>query len=144
MTSSDQPVPPSIVIDTNVLIATINRRNSEFFIYEAFDAKKFDWIVSTDTLNEYAEKPTEFYSANTADFVLDILCSATNVIFHEPYYRWKLIEVDPDDNKFSDLALFANAYCVVTYDTHFDMFKTLPFPSLQIMNPMEFKLFLEL
>lgn len=76
-----QPVRPSVVIDTNVLIATINRRNSEFFICEAFDAKEFDWVVSTEILNEYAEKLTEFYSPNTADYVLDILCSANNVIF---------------------------------------------------------------
>ncbi|GAB3505447.1 hypothetical protein GCM10027341_37100 [Spirosoma knui] len=144
MTFSDQPSLPLVVIDTNVLIATINRSNTEFFIYEAFAAKKFTWVVSTEILNEYAEKLTEFYSSNTADYVLDILCSATNVLFHEPYYRWKLIEADPDDNKFSDLALSANAYCLVTYDSHFDVFKPLPFPSLRIMAPTEFKQFLNL
>jgi len=133
---------PAIVIDTNVLIATINRRNSEYFIYSAFEAKQFDWVVSTEILDEYAEKLTEFYSANTANFVLDILCSATNVVFLEPYYRWNLIEIDTDDNKFSDLALSANAYCLVTYDKHFDLFKEITFPSLRVMNPAEFKAFL--
>ena len=98
--------------------------------------------MSTEILNEYAEKLTEFYSPNTADYVLDILCSATNVIFLEPYYRWNLVESDPDDNKFADLALSANAHCLVTYDKHFDLFKSLTFPSLAIMTPVEFKVFL--
>ena len=59
---STQTARPTVVIDTNVLIATINRRTSEFFIYEAFDARQFDWVVSTEILNEYAEKLTQFYS----------------------------------------------------------------------------------
>ncbi|GAB3548350.1 putative toxin-antitoxin system toxin component, PIN family [Spirosoma fluminis] len=143
MTFSDLPSLPLVVIDTNVLIATINRRNTEFFVYEAFAAKKFTWVVSTEILNEYAEKLTEFYSQNTANYIIDILCTATNVTFHEPFYRWRLIEVDPDDNKFSDLALSANAYCLVTFDNHFNLFKSLPFPSLRIMAPNEFKQFLD-
>lgn len=142
MLSSSQGQIPSIIIDTNVLIATINRKNSEFSIYQVFEVKKLDWVVSTEILNEYAEKLTEFYSSNTADYVLDILCSATNVLFHEPYYRWNLIEEDPDDNKFSDVALSANAQGLVTYDKHFDLFKTLSFPTLQILSPTEFAHFL--
>lgn len=140
MTSSQQRNNPAVVIDTNVLIATLNRQNIEFFIYEAFAAKRFTWLVSTEILTEYAEKLTSFYSAATADYVLDILCTATNVVFLEPYYRWKLIDVDPDDNKFSDLALSANAYCLITYDKHFDVFNSISFPSLQILTPLEFKL----
>lgn len=33
---------PRFVIDTNVLITTINRANPEFSIYEAFENKSFD------------------------------------------------------------------------------------------------------
>lgn len=35
-----------LVVDTNVLVTTINRKNPEFAIYEAFEKKAFDWIVS--------------------------------------------------------------------------------------------------
>jgi uncharacterized protein len=133
-----------VVIDTNVLRTTINRRNFEFFIYEAFEAKLFDWVVSTEILEEYDEKLNEFYSTHTANYVLDILCSANNVIFAEPYYRWNLIQDDPDDNKFSDLALSVNAHCLVTFDRDFNIFKNLKFPTLKIMNPKEFKLFLNI
>ncbi|GAB2597042.1 hypothetical protein GCM10027190_51410 [Spirosoma areae] len=58
MLSVQTIVRPSVVIDTNVLIATVNRRNEEFFIYKAFEAKQFDWILSTEILGEYAEKLT--------------------------------------------------------------------------------------
>ncbi len=104
------------VIDTNVLRKTIKRTNPEFFIYEAFEAELFEWIVSTEILNEYEEKLIEFYSVRTANLVLEILCNANNVIFAEPYYRWNIITEDPDDNKFSHLAIATGADCVVTYD----------------------------
>ena len=114
-----------VVIDTNVLRTTINRKNFEFFIYESFASKQFDWVVSTDILNEYAEKLCEFYSESTADYVLDVLCNANNTIFSEPYYYWNLIKEDSDDNKFADLAISVNAHCLVTYDRHFDILKHL-------------------
>ncbi len=79
---------------------TIKRTNSEFFIYQAFESELFDWVVSTEILNEYEEKLTDFYSSKTANLVLEILCNANNVIFAEPYFRWNLIIDDPDDNKF--------------------------------------------
>lgn len=130
-----------LVIDTNVLITTINRSNPEFIIYQAFEEKKFNWVVSTEVLSEYAEKLTSFYSEETANFVLGILCSATNVIFAEPHYRWGLIKKDPDDNKFADLALSASADALVTFDKHFDIFKELTFPPLNVLHPKKFKSF---
>ena len=41
-----------LVIDTNVLITTINRRNPAFVIYQAFEQKAFNWIVSTEILTD--------------------------------------------------------------------------------------------
>jgi uncharacterized protein len=104
---------PNVVIDTNVLLTTINRKNAEYFIYEAFRGKRFNWVVSTEVLAEYEEMLTDFYSIETSNLVLKILCTATNVIFAEPYFRWPILK-DPDDTKFSDLALTVNALCLVT------------------------------
>lgn len=53
----------------------------------------------TEILNEYEEKLTEFYNPQTADFILTVLCTATNVIFAEPHFIWNLITIDPDDNR---------------------------------------------
>jgi hypothetical protein len=68
---------------------------------------------------EYAEKLIEMYSIETADYVLNALCLANNVIFAEQDI---ILE---DDNKFSDLAV--NATCLVTSDRHFNVFKKLNF-----------------
>ncbi len=133
---------PKLVIDTNVLITTINRSNPEFSIYQAFENKSFNWIVSTDVLAEYAEQVTNFYSQFTANFVLDVLCTANNVTFAEPYYRWGIIQDDPDDNKFADLAISASADALITFDKHFNIFKKLTFPKLTILHPSRFNTFL--
>ncbi len=126
------------VIDTNVLRKTIKRTNLEFFIYEAFESELFEWVVSTEILNEYEEKLTEFYSARTANLVLEILCNANNVVFAEPYFRWNIILDDSDDNKFSDLAIASGADCLVTFDKHFNIFKKTTFPKLRIIKPSQF------
>jgi uncharacterized protein len=128
-----------VVIDTNVLIATINRNNFEFFIYEAFIQEQFEWVVSTEILVEYEEILTKMYSEKTAKYVLNILETSPAVMMAEPYFKWAIISDDPDDNKFSDLALNVNAYCLVSKDKHFKIFKKLDFPKLNVVKPEEFK-----
>ncbi len=128
-----------VVIDTNILRLTIKKGNFERFIYDAFRAEAFDWVVSTEILNEYEEKLIEFYSVQTADLILGILENAPNVIFAEPYFRWEIIKIDQDDNKFADLAISTNADCLVTNDRHFNIFKKLDFPKLNIVKPNQFK-----
>jgi uncharacterized protein len=128
-----------VVIDTNVLIATINRNNFEFFIYEAFIQEQFEWVVSTEILVEYEAILTKMYSEKTAKYVLNILETSPAVMMAEPYFKWAIISDDPDDNKFSDLALNVNAYCLVSKDKHFKIFKKLDFPKLNVVKPEEFK-----
>lgn len=128
-----------VVIDTNVLIATINRKNFEFFIYTAFANKQFEWVVSTEILLEYAEKIADFYSLETADFVIRSICSANNTIFAEPHFRWNLIIEDPDDDKFADLAISQNVDFLITYDSHFNIFDTIDFPKLKVISPKAFE-----
>ena len=90
-----------------------------------------------------AEQLADFYSETTANLVLDILCTATNVVFKEPFYRWYIIQKDPDDNKFADVAISASADALVTFDRHFDIFKKTTFPVLNILHPGEFAAFIE-
>lgn len=128
-----------VVIDTNVLRLTIRKGNLERFIYDAFRMEAFDWLVSTEILHEYEEKLNEFYSTQTSSLVLGILENAPNVIFGEPYFKWNIIEKDPDDNKFSDLAISYNADYLITYDKHFNIFNKIDFPKLKVITPKQFK-----
>jgi putative PIN family toxin of toxin-antitoxin system len=116
------------VIDTNCLIPSIPPKNPEYWLYLAFRKKAFEWVMSNEIMLEYEELIIYFYSQHTADLVLNILLTASNVILTEPYIRWNLIEKDPDDNKFADLAISANVHYLVTNDNHFQVLKQLPFP----------------
>ena len=128
-----------VVIDTNCLIASIPRHNPEYWLYKAFRNKAFDWVVSNEILFEYEEKLSDFYSPQTAELVATILTTAANVIFSEPFIKWNLITEDPDDNKFSDLAISANAHYLVSNDRHFNVLKSLTFPTVKVVTLTEFQ-----
>ncbi len=55
-----------------------------------------------------------------------------------PTFFYHLIKADPDDNKFVDCAICANAELIVTNDTHFNILKTIKFPKVGIMTLQEF------
>ena len=128
-----------VVIDTNCLIASISRKSKDFWLYLAFRDEIFDWVVSTEILNEYHEKLTELYSLATADIVMSALLASPNIEFAEPYFVYNLIEKDPDDNKFANLAISTNAKYLVSNDKHFDIFKTIDFPPLNVVTLDEFR-----
>ncbi len=128
-----------VVIDTNCLIASIPRSNPEYWLYKAFRDKKFDWVISNEILLEYEEMVGDFYSISTAELITNILLTAANVELFEPYIKWGLITTDPDDNKFCDLAISANANYLVTNDRHFHVLKDLPFPTVTVVSLTEFQ-----
>jgi len=61
-----------------------------------------------------------------------------NVHYIQVYYNWRLLD-DEDDNKFSDCYIAANAEYLVTNDKDFNKLKSLPFPSLNVVNIQEFE-----
>jgi uncharacterized protein len=132
-----------VIIDTNCLLLSIPPKNPEFWLYEAFVSERFEWIISNEILSEYVEQLEMFYSYNTAVLVSNILISSPNVTFKEPFYKWNLIEKDPDDDKFADLAISANVNYLVTEDRHFNILKTLPFPTVEVVNLKQFKRILD-
>jgi len=131
-----------VIIDTNCLIASIPRKNPEYWLYQAFSEKIFEWVISNEILLEYEEQLGKFYSPLTAELVLNILAIASNVSFSEPFLHWGLIHKDPDDNKFADLAISANANYLVTNDHHFNVLKSLPFPTVKVVSLEEFRVIL--
>ncbi len=71
--------------------------------------------------------------------VYSILSVAPNVHFTEPNFKWQLVDLDPDDNKFVDLTIAGNADYLVTNDKYFNPLKSLDFPVLNIVLIDEFK-----
>lgn len=128
-----------VVIDTNCLLLSIPPRNPEYWLYRAFQDGQFTWLVSTEILNEYFEQLTDFYSASTANVVMDVLLNAPSAEFVDPAFHWDLVIEDPDDNKFSDLAISTNADYLVSNDRHFNVFRQIAFPPLRVVRLEEFR-----
>ncbi len=126
------------VIDTNCLLASLNRNSPFHRLYELFVSEAFKWILSNEILTEYEEILAQYYSAATAQRVTEILINAPNTSFQEAYYKWQLVEADPDDNKYVDVAIAANADYLVTNDRHFEALRQLEFPRVPIISLQEF------
>lgn len=128
-----------VVIDINCLLASIPPQGDHYWLYLAFEERRFDWLISNEIIMEYEERLVSRYSQKAANLVLYTLSVASNVIFDEPYFKWNLVGQDPDDNKFADLAIAGSADYLVTNDKHFNPLKTIEFPKLNIVNLGEFK-----
>lgn len=128
-----------VIIDTNCLIASIPAKGKYYWLYEAFRSGKFEWLISNEILTEYIEKLTEIYSENTALIVYSILSTSPYVTFFEPFFKWELMYNDPDDNKFTDMAVAGNADYLVTADRHFNILKDLQFPRISVISLNDFK-----
>jgi uncharacterized protein len=126
-----------VVIDTNCLRASIPPHSKYYQLYIEFSAGRFDWYVSNEILLEYEEILSQTFSPKTAHFILHRLAMGPNVVFAEPAFRWNLV-ADPDDNKFSDLAISCNCDYLVTNDRGFNIFKSLTFPKLQVIDLVTF------
>ena len=61
-------------------------------------------------------------------------------MFFTPYYHFNLISADPDDNKFVDCAIQANAHYIVTNDHHYDVLRHIEFPKVGLIKLMDFLL----
>lgn len=49
---------------------------------------------------EIAEKIKEKFTKEVAEAFLDALTNCPFVISSEPFYKWNMVDVDPDDNKY--------------------------------------------
>lgn len=56
------------------------------------------------------------------------------------HYHFNLITADPDDNKFVDCAIQANAHYIVTNDHHYDVLRHIEFPKVGLIKLMDFLL----
>ncbi|MFN0034789.1 MAG: putative toxin-antitoxin system toxin component, PIN family [Saprospiraceae bacterium] len=127
-----------VVLDTNVLLFAISRRTDYYAIWIAFQNGAFDLCVTTDILDEYAEKLYEKFRPEVGDNTMKAIENSLDVVRIHKYYFWNLITVDPDDNKFVDCAVAANADFICTEDKHFKVLKQIPFPSVAVISADDF------
>ena len=90
--------------------------------------------VSTEILEEYAEILERKTSPKFAELALDVISNNPYTAFITPYYHFKLIAADPDDDKFVDCAVASNAKFIVTEDSHYDVLQNLEFPRVDVIK----------
>ena len=127
-----------VVIDTNVLLASLPRRGRYRPILNNFISGKHRLLVSTEVLAEYAEIVEQQTTSEISDNVLGLINSLPLTEHIVPSYRWRLVIADPDDNKFTDLAIAGSADVLVTNDKHFNVLATVPFPKVNICTGLQF------
>ena len=127
-----------VVIDTNVLLAALPKVSRFRTIIDALVSGRIQMVVSTAILLEYQEVLSRKTNAVIANNFLEFLTKLSSVIRVDTPFTWGIIEIDLDDDKFVDAGLMAGADYVITYDSHFNIVKERPFPSLGVITPDEF------
>jgi len=128
----------NIVLDTNCLLVCTATKSKFHAVWDAFLNEKFHLCVSNEIMTEYEEIIAKKVSPAFADMIIQIILNSENVVFAHPAFRFNLITDDPDDNKFVDCAIVANADYIVSQDTHFNVLKKNNFPKVNVIRIEEF------
>ncbi|MCQ2295272.1 MAG: putative toxin-antitoxin system toxin component, PIN family [Bacteroidales bacterium] len=131
-----------IVLDTNVLIMSISARNQYQVVWQKFISNAYMLCITNEILEEYSEVIARNINPKVADAVVNTILTRGNVLRIDPHMHYNLITADPDDNKFVDCALFANAKYIVSEDRHFDVLKNIPFPHVDVIGIDSFVLYI--
>jgi putative PIN family toxin of toxin-antitoxin system len=128
-----------VVLDTNVLVASISSQSPYHWLWQAFKQGNYEICVTTDILEEYAEIIERYFSVADVEYTLNQILLSRNVVQIIRYFEWDAIKADPDDNKFFDCAVAANADFIVSEDKHFNVLKTIPFPFVSAIRLTQFR-----
>ena len=123
-----------LVLDTNSLIQCISRRSPYHELWVSFLDGRNNLCVTTEILNEYAEILERKTNSYFSSLALEVIVNNRHTIFATPYYKFRVITNDPDDDKFVDCAIASNAKYIVTEDSHYNVLKQLDFPKIEIIK----------
>lgn len=128
----------TIVLDTNILLVAVSRSSDLHLIFQKMIGAEFKLAVSTEILLEYEEILQRKLNLKAATDVMNLISSLPNLIHIDTRFYWEMIEKDPDDNKFIDCAIAANAKYIVSDDAHFRILKKIDFPPLELLTGIKF------
>ena len=114
------------MLDTNCLLMSIPRKSPYHQILLDFLVGKYLLCVSNEVVLEYEEILTRKVGSLVANNIINAILASSNTIFINPQKRYQLIKADPDDNKFVDCAISANAKYIVSQDHHYDVIRFNP------------------
>ena len=113
-------MPPSIVLDTNVLISALrSRRGASHLLLSLVGSGRFDVNVSVPLVFEYEDvarrqAPELGLSHADVDDVIDYLCRVGR--HHRIHFLWRPVLRDPRDDMVLELAVEAACDAIVTHN----------------------------
>lgn len=112
-----------VCIDSNVLLPMTASAHPWRCILEAWLQGRFTWAISNEVLTEYEEVMLTRNGAARWQKMMTAFTFASqlrdSLRFVHPSFRFSIISADPDDNKFIDCAIAAEADWIITEDAHF-------------------------
>ena len=103
-------------------------------VWTDFIEGKVAWCVSSEILTEYTEILGEHTSPQFAEMVVNTIINNETTIRVSPTFFFRLIQADPDDNKFVDCAICGNAEYIVSNDSHFKVLDKIKFPKVKVIK----------
>lgn len=94
--------------------------------------------MSNEILLEYQEVLGRKANVEIAQNVINFIDTHPATFRTSIYFQFDLISEDPDDNKFVDCAISANADFLVSNDAHFRRLKEIEFPRVAVLSLDEF------
>lgn len=127
-----------IVVDTNCLIQCISSRSIYHEIWLSLLDGRNELCVTNEIIEEYEEIIGRNVSPRFASLAVDVIINNPYTKFITPFYEFHLITEDPDDNKFVDCAVAANARFLVSEDHHLNVLKETDFPKVNLIGLDDF------
>lgn len=124
----------NIVLDTNCLLMCLPKISPYRLIWDSFLEGQVMLCVSNEILEEYLEILSDKVSYAIAINIVSAIIASKHTRFITPYYKFRLIKSDEDDNKFVDCAIAANADYIVSEDAHFASLAKIPFPHVNVLR----------
>jgi len=123
-----------VVLDTNIILVSIPSKSKYSSIFDGLLDGVYELAISNDILLEYHEILAQQTSSIVADNISELLLTLKNVEKVNIYFKWGLIDIDKDDNKFVDCAIAAGVDYIVTNDRHFNVLKKVGFPQVNVIK----------
>lgn len=113
-----------VVIDTNVMLSAFARHSPCAPLFRALTSGKLALAVTASIVLEYEEIAARCgstaFSARVMHMLSLVAAAYDTILLVQPAFQFHIILSDPDDNKFSDCAITANADFVITNDSDFE------------------------
>ena len=112
-----------VVVDTNVILSAFARQSPIARLFRALANGEIRLAVTAAIILEYEEIAGErggpAFAARIMHWLSLVSAAYESVAVVQPSYQFRVISSDPDDNKFVDCAIVANADFVITNDSDY-------------------------